>query len=61
MMVSLGVGKPAARRRRPATALTTASIERKWTNGFSIAGTSKASFPMSPAAPLGKGVVRYAW
>ena len=62
MMVSLGVGKPAARAAQASdAALTTASIERKWTNGFSIAGTSKASFPMSPAAPLGKGVVRYAW
>jgi len=54
-MVSLGVGKPAARAAQASdAALTTASIERKWTNGFSIAGTSKASFPMSPAATQAK-------
>jgi hypothetical protein len=51
MMVSLGVGKPAARAAQAsAAALTTASIERKWTNGFS----TKASFPMSPAATQAK-------
>jgi autotransporter-associated beta strand protein len=42
-------------------ALTTASIERKWTNGFSLAGTFEGEFSNVTRSYAGKGVVRYAW
>ena len=42
-------------------ALTTASIERKWTNGFSLAGTFEGEFSKVTRSYAGKGVVRYAW
>jgi uncharacterized protein with beta-barrel porin domain len=42
-------------------ALTTASIERKWTNGFSLAGTFEGEFSNVSRSYAGKAVVRYAW
>jgi autotransporter-associated beta strand protein len=42
-------------------ALTTASIERKWANGFSLAGTFEGEFSNITRSYAGKGVVRYAW
>ncbi len=42
-------------------ALTTASIERKWSNGFSLAGTFEGEFSNVTRSYAGKGVVRYAW
>ena len=42
-------------------ALTTASIERKWTSGFSLAGTFEGEFSNVTRSYAGNGVVRYAW
>jgi uncharacterized protein with beta-barrel porin domain len=42
-------------------ALTTASDETKWLNGFSIAGTFEGEFSSVTKSYAGKGVVRYAW
>ena len=42
-------------------ALTTASIERKWTNGFSLAGTFEGEFSNVSRSYAGKAMVRYAW
>jgi T5SS/PEP-CTERM-associated repeat protein/autotransporter-associated beta strand protein len=41
--------------------LTTASIERKWTNNWSIAATFEGEFSNVTNSYAGKGVVRYAW
>jgi uncharacterized protein with beta-barrel porin domain len=43
------------------SALTTASIERKWMNGWSAAATFEGEFSNVTASYAGKGVVRYAW
>jgi uncharacterized protein with beta-barrel porin domain len=42
-------------------ALTTASAEWKWLNGFSVAGTFEGEFSNVTRSYAGKGVVRYAW
>jgi len=42
-------------------ALTTASIERKWTNGFSLSGTFEGEFSNVTRSYAGKAAVRYAW
>jgi uncharacterized protein with beta-barrel porin domain len=42
-------------------ALVTASVEMKWLNGFSLAGTFEGEFSNVTASYAGKGVVRYAW
>src|SRR6202043_3348712 len=41
--------------------LTTASIERKWTNNWSIAATFEAKFSNVTTSYAGKGVVRHIW
>jgi uncharacterized protein with beta-barrel porin domain len=41
--------------------LTTASIERKWTNNWSIAATFEGEFSNVTSSYAGKGVVRYQW
>jgi uncharacterized protein with beta-barrel porin domain len=48
---------------RPAadSALTTASAEMKWINGWSTAGTFEGEFSNVTRSYAGKGVVRYAW
>jgi uncharacterized protein with beta-barrel porin domain len=43
------------------SALTTASAEIKWLNGFSLAGTFEGEFSGVTNSYAGKGVVRYAW
>ncbi|WP_398476713.1 autotransporter domain-containing protein [Tardiphaga sp.] len=43
------------------TALTSASAELKWMNGWSVAGTFEAEFSDVTRSYGGKGVVRYAW
>jgi autotransporter-associated beta strand protein len=43
------------------SALTTASIERKWMNGWSAAATFEGEFSDVTRSYAGKGVVRYAW
>ena len=43
------------------SALTTTSIERKWSNGFSLAGTFEGEFSNVTRSYAGKGVVRYTW
>ncbi|WP_441244579.1 autotransporter outer membrane beta-barrel domain-containing protein [Tardiphaga sp. 768_D3_N2_1] len=43
------------------TALTTASAEMKWTNGWAVAGTFEGEFSDVTRSYAGKGVVRYAW
>jgi uncharacterized protein with beta-barrel porin domain len=43
------------------TALTTASAEMKWLNGWSAAATFEGEFSDTTRAYAGKGVVRYAW
>ncbi|WP_305848999.1 autotransporter domain-containing protein [Tardiphaga alba] len=43
------------------TALTSASAELKWMNGWSIAGTFEGEFSDVTRSYAGKGVVRYAW
>jgi uncharacterized protein with beta-barrel porin domain len=42
-------------------ALTTASIEMKWRNGWSVATTFEGEFSNVTSSYAGKGVVRYAW
>ncbi len=42
-------------------ALTTASAEFKWVNGWSVAGTFEGEFSPISASYAGKGVVRYTW
>jgi autotransporter-associated beta strand protein len=42
-------------------ALTTASAEIKWLNGFSVAATFEGEFSDVTRSYAGKGVVRYAW
>ncbi len=42
-------------------ALTTASAELKWMNGWSVAGTFEGEFSEVTTSYAGKGVVRYAW
>jgi uncharacterized protein with beta-barrel porin domain len=43
------------------SALTTASAELKWTNGWSTAATFEGEFSNVMRSYAGKGVVRYAW
>jgi autotransporter-associated beta strand protein len=43
------------------SALTTASIERKWMNGWSVAATFEGEFSEVTRSYAGKGVVRYSW
>jgi autotransporter-associated beta strand protein len=43
------------------SALTTASVEMKWMNGWSVAGTFEGEFSNVTNSFAGKGVVRYAW
>jgi len=43
------------------SALTTASVEMKWKNGWSAAATFEGEFSGVTASYAGKGVVRYAW
>jgi uncharacterized protein with beta-barrel porin domain len=43
------------------SALTTASIEMKWMNGWSAAGTFEGEFSDVTRSYAGKGMVRYAW
>jgi uncharacterized protein with beta-barrel porin domain len=43
------------------SALTTASIEMKWMNGWSAAGTFEGELSDVTRSYAGKGVVRYAW
>jgi uncharacterized protein with beta-barrel porin domain len=45
----------------PDAALVTASAERKWLNGFSLAATFEGEFSQVTRSYAGKGVVRYAW
>jgi len=42
-------------------ALTTASAELKWMNGWSAAGTFEGEFSSATRSYAGKGVVRYSW
>jgi uncharacterized protein with beta-barrel porin domain len=42
-------------------ALLTASVEKKWLNGWSAAGTFEGEFSSVTTSYAGKGVVRYAW
>jgi len=43
------------------SALTTASAEMKWLNGWSLAATFEGEFSQVTRSYAGKGVVRYAW
>jgi uncharacterized protein with beta-barrel porin domain len=43
------------------SALTTASIEMKWINGWSAAATFEGEFSDVTRSYAGKGVVRYLW
>jgi autotransporter-associated beta strand protein len=43
------------------SALTTASAELKWRNGFSLAATFEGEFSEVTRSYAGKGVARYAW
>jgi uncharacterized protein with beta-barrel porin domain len=43
------------------SALTTASAEVKWLNGWSAAATFDSEFSQVTRSYAGKGVVRYAW
>ena len=43
------------------SALTTASAEMKWINGWSAAATFEGEFSNVTRSYAGKGVVRYAW
>ena len=43
------------------SALTTASVEMKWINGWSAAATFEGEFSSVTSSYAGKGVVRYVW
>jgi uncharacterized protein with beta-barrel porin domain len=43
------------------SALVTASIEKKWLNGWSVAATFEGEFSNVTSSYAGKGVVRYTW
>jgi uncharacterized protein with beta-barrel porin domain len=43
------------------SALTTASIEMRWKNGWSAAATFEGEFSNVTQSYAGKGVVRYQW
>jgi uncharacterized protein with beta-barrel porin domain len=43
------------------SALTTASAELKWRNGWSLAATFEGAFSDVITSWAGKGVVRYTW
>jgi uncharacterized protein with beta-barrel porin domain len=43
------------------SALVTASVDKKWLNGFSAAATFEGEFSSVTASYAGKGVVRYQW
>ena len=43
------------------SALTTASAEMNWINGWSVAATFEGEFSSVTTSYAGKGVVRYAW
>jgi uncharacterized protein with beta-barrel porin domain len=43
------------------SALTTASAEMKWLNGFSLAATFEGEFSSVATSYAGKGVARYTW
>jgi hypothetical protein len=43
------------------SALTTASAEIKWMNGWSMAGTFEGEFSNVTRSYAGKGLVRYSW
>lgn len=43
------------------SALTTASVEMKWRNGWSAAATFEGEFSNVTESYAGKGVVRYTW
>ena len=43
------------------SALTTASAEMKWMNGWSAAATFEGEFSSVTSSYAGKGVVRYTW
>jgi len=43
------------------SALTTASAEVKWLNGFSVAATFEGEFSDVTKSYTGKGVARYSW
>ena len=45
----------------PDAALVTASAEKKWLNGFSLAGTFEGEFSSVTRSYAGKGVARYSW
>jgi hypothetical protein len=45
----------------PDAALTTASAEVSWANGWSVAGTFEGEFSNVTRSYAGKGVVRYNW
>ncbi|MGE9009654.1 autotransporter domain-containing protein [Leptospira interrogans] len=45
----------------PNTALTTASAEMKWLNGWSAAATFEGEFSDITRSYAGKGVIRYSW
>ena len=50
-----------ARAQASDAALTTASAEMKWLNGWSVAATFEGEFSNVTRSYAGKGVVRYAW
>jgi hypothetical protein len=43
------------------SALTTASVEMKWLNGFSLAATFEDEFSSVTTSYAGKGIARYTW
>jgi uncharacterized protein with beta-barrel porin domain len=45
----------------PDSALVTASVEKKWLNGWSAAATFEGEFSSVTTSYAGKGVVRYSW
>jgi uncharacterized protein with beta-barrel porin domain len=45
----------------PDAALTTASAEVSWINGWSVAGTFEGEFSNVTRSYAGKGVLRYNW
>jgi hypothetical protein len=57
----VAIGRLALRQGMRARALAEESVEMKWLNGWSVAGTFEGEFSDVTSSYAGKGVVRYAW
>jgi hypothetical protein len=57
----VAIGRLALRQGMRVRALAEESVEMKWLNGWSVAGTFEGEFSDVTSSYAGKGVARYAW